>query len=80
MKSGNGGQPVLIVECKSPSIKVDQRTFEQAARYNKTLQVRYLMVTNGLKHYCCAVDHERGSVDFLPRLPTYSTLTQASTP
>ncbi|HQW06762.1 MAG: type I restriction enzyme HsdR N-terminal domain-containing protein [Flavobacteriales bacterium] len=77
---GNGGQPVLIVECKSPSIKVDQRTFEQAARYNKTLQVRYLMVTNGLKHYCCAVDHERGSVDFLPRLPTYSTLTQASTP
>lgn len=71
---GAQGRPVLLVECKATGVPVDQRTFEQAARYNTVFQVPYLMVTNGLTHYCCRVDHERGAVDFLPKLPVYEVL------
>lgn len=71
---GDGGRPVALVECKAPAVAISQRTFEQAARYNRVFQVRYLMVTNGMKHFCCSVDHERGTVEFLPRLPHFSTM------
>lgn len=74
---GQGGRPVALVECKAPSIKLGQRTFEQAARYNKVFGVRFLMVTNGLKHFCCAVDHERGTVEFLPRFPNFAVMKSA---
>jgi len=71
---GERGQPVALVECKAPGVPVGQRTFEQAARYNSVLHVRYLMVTNGLLHFCCSVDHQRGAVEFLPHLPAYDTM------
>ncbi|HOZ39914.1 MAG: type I restriction enzyme HsdR N-terminal domain-containing protein [Flavobacteriales bacterium] len=70
---GSGG-PLVLVECKAPSVAISQRTFEQAARYNTVFKVPFLMVTNGLKHYCCRVDHRTGDVDFLTALPTYEEL------
>jgi len=71
-------KPLLLVECKAPHIKMDQRVFEQAARYNVVFRVRFLMVTNGLVHYCCAVDHHTGAVDFLPKIPSYGEMTGGS--
>ncbi len=71
---GDRGRPVALVECKAPGVPVGQRTFEQAARYNSVLHVRYLMVTNGLRHFCCSVDHQRGAVQFLPKLPAYGAM------
>lgn len=65
---------MVLVECKAPGVVVGQRTFEQAARYNHVFRVPYLMVTNGLKHYCCRVDHERGTVEFLAALPGFEAL------
>ncbi|MBL7952995.1 MAG: type I restriction enzyme HsdR N-terminal domain-containing protein [Flavobacteriales bacterium] len=76
---GNAGRPVALVECKAPGVAIGQRTFEQAARYNQVFQVRYLMVTNGSKHYCCALDLQRGTVEFLPRLPDHTGM-QATPP
>lgn len=67
-------KPMVLVECKAPGVTVGQRTFEQAARYNQVFRVPYLLVTNGLKHYCCRVDHERGTVEFLPSLPAFDSL------
>ena len=46
----------LIVECKAPSININQETFDQIARYNLELNASYLMVTNGLIHYYCQMD------------------------
>ena len=71
---GEGGSPMALVECKAPKVSIGQRTFEQAARYNSVFRVRYLMVTNGSKHYCCSVDHQRNVVEFIPRLPTYAEM------
>lgn len=68
-------KPLLLVECKAPQVKVDQKVFEQAARYNLVFRVPFLMVSNGLTHYCCRVDHVTGAVDFLPKVPTYAGMT-----
>src|SRR5690554_7513928 len=45
------GSVFMIVECKAPSVPIDQVTFDQVARYNLALKAQYLMVTNGLQHY-----------------------------
>ncbi|MCF6296538.1 MAG: type I restriction enzyme HsdR N-terminal domain-containing protein [Flavobacteriaceae bacterium] len=68
----NLGQPSIIVECKAPSIKISQDTFDQIARYNLKLQAKYLIVTNGLQHFYCKMDHEKMQYDFLKEIPNYS--------
>ncbi|MFO7934432.1 MAG: type I restriction enzyme HsdR N-terminal domain-containing protein [Bacteroidales bacterium] len=68
------GTPAVLVECKSPDIKISKNTFDQAARYNMVFRVRYLMVTNGLKHYCCYIDFENRAVRYLDRIPSYDEL------
>jgi hypothetical protein len=65
------GKVSLIVECKSPSIKISQESFDQIARYNLALNADYLMVTNGLQHYYCQMDYENRKYDFLRELPGY---------
>ncbi len=66
--------PVMIAECKAPSVKMDQSVFEQAARYNLTLKVPYLLVTNGLLALCCRLDLKKGNFEFLEEIPEYSQL------
>jgi hypothetical protein len=68
------GTPYVLVECKAPSVKIVQETFDQAARYNMVFKVSYLMVTNGLKHYCCTLDFETRSVKFLESIPAYQEI------
>jgi hypothetical protein len=68
------GQPVLIVECKAPEIEISQDVFHQVAMYNMTLKVKYLVVTNGLDHYSCAIDHETKSFKFLKDVPDFDEM------
>jgi len=65
-------KPVMIVECKRPSVKINQQTFNQIGVYNKVIRARYLVVTNGLQHYCCRVLDEQ--MDFVTQMPTYSSM------
>ncbi|MFA8433686.1 MAG: type I restriction enzyme HsdR N-terminal domain-containing protein [Marinifilaceae bacterium] len=65
------GNPLVIVECKATHIKISQETFNQIARYNMKLRVEYLIVTNGLRHYCCKMDYEKQTYSFLPQVPDY---------
>lgn len=70
----NQGKPRLIVECKAPDVKISQQTFNQIAKYNITLRVDYLIVTNGMNHYCCLIDHQKKTYSFLQEIPEYSKL------
>ena len=70
-KSGN---PLVVVECKAPEVKILQQVFDQIARYNLNLRVSYLIVTNGLKHYCCRFDQSELTHTFLPEIPDYKEL------
>ena len=67
------GSIKLIVECKAPSITINQATFDQIAQYNKVLNATYLMVTNGLNHYYCQMDFENERYDFLRDIPNYES-------
>jgi len=65
------GNPEIIVECKAPSIKINQDTFDQIARYNLKLKANYLIVTNGLEHFYCKMDFENETYIFLKEIPDY---------
>lgn len=67
----NDGSPIMVVECKAPGVTVTNDTFQQAAIYNQTLKARYLVVTNGMNHFCCEQDKETGTVSFLEKIPVY---------
>lgn len=62
----------LIVECKAPSVTINQDTFDQIARYNLALKASYLMVTNGINHYYCVMDFEQERFQFLKDIPNYN--------
>lgn len=66
--------PLAIVEYKAPTIEITQATFDQIVRYNMVLQARYLIVSNGLNHYCCAIDYPNQTYCFLKEIPPYSEL------
>tara|TARA_B100001758_G_C18416564_1_gene620393 strand:+ start:10197 stop:10643 length:447 start_codon:yes stop_codon:yes gene_type:complete len=65
------GSPKVIVECKAPHVGVTQDTFNQIARYNYTLRVDYLILTNGIKYYCCKMDYENNTSSYLKEIPHF---------
>ncbi len=67
-------KPLLIAECKAPSVKITQDTFDQAARYNLSLDVNYFVLTNGIKTVCCTIDHDRQAYNFLEEIPAFGTM------
>ena len=61
--------PLMLVECKAAGIGIDRQVLAQAVRYNSVLGARYVVLTNGLTHYCyeCA-DGRYTRMDRFPRL------------
>lgn len=70
-------QPRVIVEYKAPTVKITKEVFAQISRYNLTLKVDYLIVSNGLQHYCCRMDYPNNSYTFLQEIPEYTKIVQA---
>lgn len=70
-------QPRVIVEYKAPTVKITKEVFAQISRYNLTLKVDYLIVSNGLQHYCCRMDYQNNSYTFLQEIPEYTKIVQA---
>ncbi|MDO4702760.1 type I restriction enzyme HsdR N-terminal domain-containing protein [Tannerella sp.] len=67
-------KPLAIVEYKAPSVRITQDVFEQIARYNLVLRVHYLIVSNGMEHYCCRIDYATNSYTHLKAIPSYTEL------
>ena len=59
------GSIKLLVECKSPEIKITQKTFDQIAIYNMNLKAELLMLTNGINHYYCKIDYNNQCYKFI---------------
>ena len=64
------GKVLLLVECKSPKVKISQNTFDQISRYNLAFKSQYLMITNGLRHYYCEINYANNRYLFLNELPS----------
>lgn len=70
-------RPLCIVEYKRPTVEITARVFDQIARYNITLGAPFLMVSNGLKHYCCRFTGS--GYEFLRAIPTYEEMQESLT-
>ncbi len=66
--------PRMIIEYKRPNVKISKNVFAQICRYNLVMHVDYLIVSNGLEHYCCKMDYESNSYHFLADIPEYGDL------
>jgi hypothetical protein len=64
-------KPWMVIECKSPELKLSEMTLQQASVYNATLKAKFLTVTNGLHYFCSATDWNEGKVTLLNQLPLY---------
>lgn len=65
----NNGRPVLLVECKSPKIRLDRSCINQSINYQKEINAKYILITNGLTHYCFQL--VKNKVSFLKQIPPY---------
>lgn len=68
------GNPLALVEYKAPHVTITQGTFDQIVRYNSQFLVPYIIVSNGLTHYCCHIDYTTRTHTFLPDIPTYNDM------
>ena len=66
--------PLMIIEYKESNISITQDVFDQVVRYNTVLKVPYIVVSNGVNHYCCKMNYEKQSYDFLTDIPNYREL------
>lgn len=67
-------RPAAIVEYKAPNIEITDRTFDQIVRYNMVLGVHVLIVSNGLKHYCCRCMPVEDKYAFMRDIPAWEDL------
>lgn len=67
----NNGDPNLLVECKAPNISIRQETFDQILSYNRVINSKYLMITNGIIHYYCKIDNIDNKINLLKDIPNY---------
>lgn len=65
-------KPLVIVEYKAPTIAITQKVFDQIARYNIVMRSRYLIVSNGLSHYC--IRYTANGYSFLKDIPSYTDI------
>ena len=65
-------EPLVIVEYKAPDVEITQDTFDQIARYNMKLKAKYLIVSNGVRHYTCVLDYARNTYHFIRVIPSYA--------
>ena len=66
--------PRVIIEYKAPTVRLSQKVFDQISTYNMLMHVDYLMVSNGLQHYCCKMDYENQKYLFIENIPCYNNL------
>lgn len=68
------GKPLMIIECKAPGVEINQHVFDQAGRYNHKHKAAYMLITNGLKHYCCFIDMASKQFSFLKDVPDFDQI------
>lgn len=71
----NDGSPLMLIEYKASEVPVNRKVFEQVLRYALVLHTPWIVVSNGLKHFCArAVEGEPPKLHFMEKIPPYSQL------
>jgi len=72
--ANNNGDLIMLIECKAADVLVGKNTFDQAARYNMALSVPYVVISNGIKHYCAKVNLDSKEIEYLKEIPAFSVV------
>ena len=67
----NSALPQMVVECKAPQVGLTREVLEQAIRYNMVLRVPYILITNGLAHYCFRFNETENQFEALNEIPDF---------
>ena len=67
-------QPRMIIEYKAPSIPLTTHILNQVGNYNRLLHVDYVIISNGLQHYCCKMDYASQRFVLLEDIPPYQEM------
>ena len=67
-------QPRMIIEYKAPSIPLTAHVLNQVGNYNRLLHVDYVIISNGLQHYCCKMDYASQRFVLLEDIPSYQDI------
>jgi len=68
------GKPHLLIECKAARVPITQDVVKQVSVYNQTIQAKFIVITNGLEHYCWELDFETRSFKPLQSIPAYTSI------
>lgn len=68
------GKPLVIIEFKAPNVEITQNAFNQIVRYNMVLKAPILIVSNGVKHFCCLCNPNFTGYQFLDAIPPYEEI------
>lgn len=67
-------KPKMIIEYKASTVQITQKVFSQICSYNFVLKVKWLVVSNGLQHYCCYLNPETQRFTFAKDIPLYENI------
>lgn len=67
-------QPLMIMEYKAPHIEITNEVLKQIYYYNRVLKVKYLLLSNGICHYCLKLDYLENKLYNLDKIPNYEEL------
>ena len=69
-------KPLMVVECKRPEVDLTKEVLAQAVRYNMVLNVKYIVITNGLRTFMCRREENDGNIQYAPvaSLPVYTEM------
>jgi hypothetical protein len=64
-------KPYILMECKSENVKLNQKSFDQAARYNIALKAPFLIITNSIHTFVIQIDFIAEKYTFIQEIPKY---------
>ncbi|MDR2474072.1 MAG: type I restriction enzyme HsdR N-terminal domain-containing protein [Tannerella sp.] len=67
-------QPLVVIEYKAPDVPLTEEVFNQIMRYNCVLRVKWLIISNGISHYCFMIDYETIQYTFVNNIPNYDNI------
>lgn len=69
-------KPVFLVECKAPEVELNQAVFDQVLRYNLTVGVPFLFITNGISHLLAQWNESTKSFQLVSEIPHFQLLSE----
>ena len=57
------------MECKAPGVKLDAAVVDQVVRYTRVLDVRFILVTNGVNTHFLERRADGSGYDYLEEIP-----------